>query len=146
VRDDRVRQMQELAKTEKSPIIKGYLQFAADEIENLRRWKAEAVEVIRLWDAVADGVPLRLMQRRSDAVAEEIERLRGEVNILTQECDDLHDEIANCRVLEWRDLAGRLALLVEQFGDAANWTHDEGFMYLAESVETLAAYREACRE
>jgi hypothetical protein len=53
------------------------------EIERLRRWKAEAMEVLVQWDAVADMVPVRLGDRKSDAVAAEIIRLRQEINRLT---------------------------------------------------------------
>jgi hypothetical protein len=56
---------------------------AKAEIERLRRWKAEAIEVLRRWDAVADMVPVRLGDRKSDAVAAEIIRLRQEINRLT---------------------------------------------------------------
>ena len=48
------------------------------EIERLRRWKAEAMEVLRRWDEVADMVPARIGDLKSDAVAAEIERLRAE--------------------------------------------------------------------
>jgi hypothetical protein len=48
------------------------------EIKRLRRWKAEAIEVLSRWDAVADMVPVRLGDLKSDAVAAEIERLRAE--------------------------------------------------------------------
>jgi ABC-type nitrate/sulfonate/bicarbonate transport system substrate-binding protein len=53
------------------------------EIERLRRWKAEATEVLKGWDAVANMVPVRLGDRKSDAVAAEIIRLRQEINRLT---------------------------------------------------------------
>jgi hypothetical protein len=56
---------------------------AKAEIERLRRWKAEATEVLKGWDAVANMVPVRLGDRKSDAVAAEIIRLRQEINRLT---------------------------------------------------------------
>ena len=54
------------------------IEHQQSEIERLRRWKAEAIEVLRRWDAVADMVPVRLGDRKSDAVAAEIERLHAE--------------------------------------------------------------------
>ena len=53
-------------------------QTAGEEIMRLNQWKEEATEVIARWDAVADGVPCELGQRRSDAVDTEIKRLRAE--------------------------------------------------------------------
>ena len=50
-----------------------------DNIERLRRWKAEAIEVLNRWDAVAVMVPSRLGERKSETVVAEIERLRAEV-------------------------------------------------------------------
>ncbi len=41
---------------------------ALDEINNLRRWKEEATEVIACWDECAALVPVQLGERKSDAV------------------------------------------------------------------------------
>lgn len=49
-----------------------------DEIERLRRWKAEAIEVLKGWDALVELIEVQLGDRKSDAVAAEIERLRTE--------------------------------------------------------------------
>jgi hypothetical protein len=54
------------------------VQAQQAEIKQLSRWKAEAIEVLNRWDAVADMVPICLGDRKSDAVAAEIERLRAE--------------------------------------------------------------------
>lgn len=51
---------------------------AADEIERLQRWKAEATEVLERWDEVASMCHPRLGESKSEAVACEIERLRTE--------------------------------------------------------------------
>ncbi len=59
------------------------IEAQQSEIERLRRWKAEATEVLKGWDAVADMVPVRLGDLKSDAVAAEIIRLRQEINRLT---------------------------------------------------------------
>jgi hypothetical protein len=61
---------------------------AAAEIKRLRRWKAEATEVLTRWDAVADMVPVRLGDLKSDAVAAEIERLRAASNAVSALSDD----------------------------------------------------------
>ena len=53
-----------------------------DEIERLRRWKAEAIEVLNRWDAVAVMVPARLGERKSETAAAEIERLRAAYDAL----------------------------------------------------------------
>lgn len=52
---------------------------AADEINRLRRFKAEAMAVLDRWQAVADLVPTErrsLGEHWADIVAAEIERLR----------------------------------------------------------------------
>jgi hypothetical protein len=51
------------------------------EIERLRRWKAEASEVLARWDTVAERFDLsgHLGEFMADAVADEIDRLRREV-------------------------------------------------------------------
>jgi hypothetical protein len=59
------------------------IEAQQSEIERLRRCKAEATEVLRRWDAVADMVPAIIGDRKSDAVAAEIIRLRQEINRLT---------------------------------------------------------------
>lgn len=56
------------------------VQALQAENGRLRRWKTEAMEVISRWDAIADSVPCELGQRRSDAVAAEIKRLRAELS------------------------------------------------------------------
>ena len=57
------------------------IRDAITEIEQLRRWKAEAMEVLAGWDAVwrDAGSPGELGQYRSIAVGQEIRRLRREV-------------------------------------------------------------------
>lgn len=61
------------------------LDAAADEIEKLRSWKAEATTVLARWDAVAAGVESRvsnLGRLKSEVVADELERLRHELKLL----------------------------------------------------------------
>ena len=53
---------------------------AANEIERLRRWKAEAAKVLARWDDVADLVPTGANQlglHKYDIVANELRRLRA---------------------------------------------------------------------
>ena len=59
------------------------IRDAITEIEQLRRWKAEAMEVLAGWDAVwrDAGSPGELGQYRSTAVGQEIRRLRREVGL-----------------------------------------------------------------
>ena len=54
------------------------IRDAITEIEQLRRWKAEAMEVLAGWDAVwrEAGSPGELGQYRSTAVGQEIRRLQ----------------------------------------------------------------------
>lgn len=56
------------------------MRKAADEIEELRRWKAEAMQVHAKWEEtwVAAGRPGRLGASKAESVRDEIERLRGE--------------------------------------------------------------------
>lgn len=58
------------------------IRDAIAEIEQLRRWKAEAMEVLAGWDAVwrDAGSPGELGQYRSTAVRQEIRRLHREVD------------------------------------------------------------------
>lgn len=55
-------------------------EHAADEIEKLRGWKAEAMDVLSEWEKtwIAAGRPGRLGTSKAAGVREEIERLRGE--------------------------------------------------------------------
>ena len=72
----------------------------------------------------------------------EIERLRAEVASLTQQCDEYSDEIGNCRVLEWRELADQLAetlRLVDRHGYMLPLATNEAV------TASLAAY-EAARQ
>lgn len=57
------------------------LDEAADEIERLRRWKAEAIGVLEGWNQVweAAGRPGRLGDSQFTSVVAEIERLREEL-------------------------------------------------------------------
>lgn len=60
---------------------------AADEINRLRRFKAEAMAVLDRWQAVADLVPTErrsLGEHWADIVAAEIERLRNENQMLNE--------------------------------------------------------------
>lgn len=50
---------------------------ALDEIDNLRRWKAEAMEALAEWDKVADLFPPRLGASKPRVVMDEIARLRS---------------------------------------------------------------------
>lgn len=54
-------------------------KLLVDEIVRLRRWKTEALAVLTGWERVwhAAGQPGRLGEHQSDAVADEIERLRA---------------------------------------------------------------------
>lgn len=56
-----------------------------NEIDRLRRWKAEAIEVLQHWDAVAERFDLsgHLGEFTADAVGKEIDRLRQRL----EECD-----------------------------------------------------------
>ena len=63
------------------------------ENERLRRWKAEATEVLARWDAVADLVPSRFGYRRSAAVVAEIERLRADLAAERALADQLHNAL-----------------------------------------------------
>ena len=66
----------------------GNLDEMLDEIERLRRWKAEATEVIARWEDVALLVPFdssTLGQSKADVVKNEIERLRAELAALRDE-------------------------------------------------------------
>ena len=60
------------------------LAAAADEIDRLRRWKAESIEVLAAWDEVhrALGSPARPGQSIAAASKAEAERLREQRNIL----------------------------------------------------------------
>lgn len=61
------------------PTLWGLVIESVAEIERLRRWKAEAIEVLNRWDAVADMVPVRPGDRKSDAVAAEIAKQKKEI-------------------------------------------------------------------
>ena len=52
------------------------------EIKRLRRWKAEATEVLKGWYDLADRTlsHAKLGESKSKAMADEIERLRGELS------------------------------------------------------------------
>ena len=54
---------------------------AADEIEQLRRWKSEAIAVIDQWEAAweAAGSPGQLGDTKSGAMRDEIGRLRDQL-------------------------------------------------------------------
>lgn len=67
------------------------LADAADEIERLRRWKAEAIAVIENWEAVweASGKPGVLGQSKSLGLLGELGRLRDEIERLRAERDSL---------------------------------------------------------
>jgi hypothetical protein len=109
---------------------------AADEIERLRRWKAEATEVLNHWenladdvlnhrDCLANGGGCRLGQRRSDAVAAEIERLRAALALADQMVD----------AMQWA--------FDPSLGEE---THDTIFAAWQDAQKTLSAYEEARRE
>ena len=57
-------------------------QKALEEIDRLRRWKAEAIEVLNHWDAVAERFDLTTSEYlgnfTADAVGAEIDRMREE--------------------------------------------------------------------
>ena len=70
-------------------------ELVRSEVENLRRWQAEAIEVIEQWEALVELVPEpTLGQTKWGSVRAEIERLRTENNELiarlaAQEADDV---------------------------------------------------------
>lgn len=66
---------------------------AADEIERLRRWKAEAITVIEGWEAVweAAGKPGVLGQSKSLGLLGELGRLDDEIERLRALADELAD-------------------------------------------------------
>ena len=92
------------------------------------------IEIERLKEIVALGTSL------VDKSAEENKLLRDEIARLTQEWDDMNDEIANCRVLEWHYLADKLAAALRKLTaiPADEWHKD--------AIAALAAYEEAYRE
>ena len=57
---------------------------AADEIERLRRWKAEATAVLNRWDTLCERTLeiVRIGDRKSDAMATYIESQRAEIERL----------------------------------------------------------------
>lgn len=67
-----------------APLIVRELRAAADEIDRLRRWKAEATEVLTEWDAVhqALGSPGRPGQSKAAASKAEVMRLSDEIDRL----------------------------------------------------------------
>lgn len=84
-----------------APSLSGLLADAADEIERLRRWKAEATAVIEEWEAVWEsaGKPSLLGQSKPiglmaelGRLADEIERLRS-VLVALAEQDASLDEL-----------------------------------------------------
>lgn len=66
-------------------------ELVRPEVEMLRRWKAEAIEVIEQWESLVELVPEpTLGQPKWDSVRGEIERLRTRVA-------DLEDALAALR-------------------------------------------------
>ncbi|NBV89208.1 MAG: hypothetical protein EBR88_06820 [Betaproteobacteria bacterium] len=70
-----------------SPPLLEAAKTVEDEIERLQRWKAEATTVLKEWDCVAEQIIQGLDfddtvgRRKTDIVADEIERLRTEVDV-----------------------------------------------------------------
>lgn len=81
---------------------------AADEIEQLRRWKAEATEILARWDAVSDTIeigPNQLGLHKSDLVAIELNDLRAQRDGYFASSHEWRDEYRNLHtlVLKWVD-------------------------------------------
>ena len=71
-----------------------------DEIERLRRWKAEATEVIARWEDVALLVPFdssTLGQSKADVVKNEIARLDALVELRTRKWMDANGQLDDVR-------------------------------------------------
>lgn len=62
-------------------IVAGIMRDAADELEHLRRWQAEASHVLDEWEGVwmIAGQPGRLGASKAQAVGHEVQRLRSDV-------------------------------------------------------------------
>ncbi|MCB0993147.1 MAG: hypothetical protein KDB16_19365 [Acidimicrobiales bacterium] len=56
------------------------VRLAADRIEQLERWKAEAIEVLKGWDALTDGIEPLLGGTKAETVTAFIERLDATLN------------------------------------------------------------------
>ena len=101
---------------------------AANEIERLRRWKAEATEILARWDSVADTIeigPNQLGLHKSDLVAIELNDLRAQ--------RDGYFAASH----EWRDEYRNLHTLVQKWADDA-----EGAIYNS-FEEAVTALRKA---
>lgn len=112
----------------RSGYIANTMAEAADEIEQLRRWKAEATEILARWDSVADTIeigPNQLGLHKSDLVAIELNDLRAQ--------RDGYFAASH----EWRDEYRNLHTLVRKWADDA-----EGAIYNSYE-EAVAALRKA---
>ena len=71
------------------------LQAERIEVERLRRWKAEALQVLAGWETVweALGMPGDLGQQKSSAALAEVKRLRLNLASVSQVANDYNDEI-----------------------------------------------------
>jgi len=125
---------------------------AAAEIINLRQWKLEATQVLARWDAVADLVPAQLGQRLSDAVANEITRLRAEVERIEDHCK-LRADLAYLMKCEKDDALAEIErlrtagkALAEVAVAASPWITPVAAMVQRERIRAaVASWNEACR-
>ena len=90
------------------------LAEAADEIDRLRRWKAEATEILARWDAVADTIeigPNQLGLHKSDLVAIELNDLRAQRDGYFAASHEWRDEYRNLHTLvrKWADAYSTLS-------------------------------------
>ena len=72
---------------------------AADEIERLRRWKAEATAVLNRWDSLCGRTleVVRIGDRKSDAMATYIESQKAEIERLRAAGDALVESLDHSR-------------------------------------------------
>lgn len=80
------------------------LRAGVTELENLRRWKAEAIEVLGMWESVwkAAGGPGRLGDSKADSTAAYIIHIAGEL----------------------RDLGASYAIAVSELAEFKQWASD----------------------
>lgn len=126
-------------------------RIACDELAALRRWKAEAREVLIQWEAVweAAGRPGRLAESKTLAMLREVNRLRFENTAWRDGVADVvepfgFDREAACGPADLlpglRSLVDdvRLVLLVAGEGSTWNELEDDAIARLSRLVESIA--------
>lgn len=112
------------------PEVKDLLK-ALDELDRLRRWKAEAVEVLASWEQTweAAGMPGTLGMSKAEAVRAEVERLRRQLDAADRQIEARTGETAGERLLKARadlaeaKLAGIRSLVSLVLPDGEKVTH-----------------------